>query len=203
MIGRALVVWLLMMAIETIHGVLRNRFLAPLVGDFRARQIGVFIGSALILGVAALTIGWIRPNSERSLLAIGALWLALTLAFEFGLGRTLGRPRAAMLRLRPQPRRIAFDWHGGSGAFALDRGAHTSVYVDRTPMTNRDDEHHQSLVLKLTNDAVIPQPVAPQSEFAPSERLAELARIVSSANATVHIVENLPLDRAIKLAQVL
>ena len=97
MIGRSFAVWLLMMAIETIHGVLRNRLLAPLVGDFRARQIGVFIGSALILGVAALTIGWIRPTSERSLLAIGALWLALTLAFEFGLGRTLGRPWDAML----------------------------------------------------------------------------------------------------------
>jgi hypothetical protein len=28
---------------------------------------------------------------------IGALWLTLTLAFEFGLGRALGRPWAAML----------------------------------------------------------------------------------------------------------
>ena len=97
MIRRALVVWMLMMAIETIHGVLRNRLLAPLVGDFRARQIGVFIGSALILGVAILTIGWIRPTSVRSLVVIGAMWLVLTLAFEFGLGRAHDRPWAAML----------------------------------------------------------------------------------------------------------
>jgi hypothetical protein len=97
MIGRALMVWTLMMAIETVHGVLRNRFLIPLVGDVGSRQIGVLIGSALILGVAILTIGWIRPSSERSLLAIGALWLTLTLAFEFVLGRALGRPWAAML----------------------------------------------------------------------------------------------------------
>lgn len=82
MLARTLLVWLLMMAIETIHGVLRNRFLAPLVGDFRARQIGVFIGSALILGIAVLLIGWIRPNSVRSLLAIGAMWLVLTLALS-------------------------------------------------------------------------------------------------------------------------
>jgi hypothetical protein len=97
MIGRALLVWLLMMAIETIHGVLRNHFLLPVIGDVNSRQIGVLIGSALILAVAILTIGWIRPTSERSLLAIGALWLALTLAFEFGLGRALGRPWDAML----------------------------------------------------------------------------------------------------------
>jgi hypothetical protein len=97
MIGRALVVWFLMMVIETIHGVLRNHFLVPAIGDVGARQIGVLIGSALILGVAILTIGWIHPTSERSLLVIGALWLVLTLAFEFGLGRVLGRPWAAML----------------------------------------------------------------------------------------------------------
>jgi len=97
MIGRALLVWLLMMAVESIHGVLRNRLLAPLAGDFRARQIGVFIGAALILGIAVLLIDWIRPNSERSLVVIGALWLVLTLAFEFGLGRKLERPWGALL----------------------------------------------------------------------------------------------------------
>lgn len=97
MIGRALVVWLLMMAIETIHGVLRNLFLVPVIGDVGSRQIGVLIGSALILGVAILTIGWIRPTSELSLLTIGAMWLALTLAFEIGLGRALGRPWESML----------------------------------------------------------------------------------------------------------
>jgi len=97
MIGRALVVWMLMMAIETIHGVLRNRFLVPVIGDVGSRQIGVLIGSVLILGIAILLIGWIHPTSERSLLAIGVLWLNLTLAFEFGLGLALRRPWAAML----------------------------------------------------------------------------------------------------------
>ena len=97
MIGRALLVWLLMMVIETIHGVLRNHFLVPAIGDVGARQIGVLIGSALILGIAILMIGWIHPTSERSLLAIGAMWLALTLAFEFGVGRALGRSWDAML----------------------------------------------------------------------------------------------------------
>ena len=81
-----------MMAIETVHGVLRNRFLVPVIGDVGARQIGVLIGSALILAIAILLIGWIHPTSERSLLTIGALWLILTLAFEFGLGQRWAAP---------------------------------------------------------------------------------------------------------------
>lgn len=97
MIARAFLVWLLMMVAETIHGVLRKMFLAPLVGDFRARQIGVFIGSLLILGIATALIAWIRPTSIQALTGIGAMWLALTLAFEFGLGLALGRPWEAML----------------------------------------------------------------------------------------------------------
>jgi hypothetical protein len=97
MIERALLVWLLMMAIETAHGVLRNRFLVPVIGAVGAGQIGVLIGSALILAVAILTIGWIHPASERALLTIGALWLFLTLAFEFGLGHALGRSWAGLL----------------------------------------------------------------------------------------------------------
>ena len=94
--ARALLVWLLLMAVETIHGVLRNLFLAPAVGDFQARQIGVFIGSVLILTIAVLTIRWIRPSSVGSTLGIGAFWLMLTLAFEFFLGRALGRSWGAM-----------------------------------------------------------------------------------------------------------
>jgi hypothetical protein len=91
MIGRALLAWLALIAVESVHGVLRNLFLVPVVGDLRARQIGVVIGSALVLGTALVFIRWIRPTSVRATLWIGVLWLVLTLAFEFSLGRVLGR----------------------------------------------------------------------------------------------------------------
>jgi len=80
-----------LIAVETVHGVLRNLFLVPIVGDTRARQIGVVIGSALVLATAFAFIRWMRPASLRAALWIGALWLVLTLAFEFSLGRALGR----------------------------------------------------------------------------------------------------------------
>src|SRR5262245_3265968 len=90
MMGRAILAWLALITVESVHGVLRNLFLVPAVGDLRSRQIGVVIGSALVLGTAWVFIRWIRPASVPATLWIGALWLVLTLAFEFSLGRALG-----------------------------------------------------------------------------------------------------------------
>ncbi len=56
MIARAGLIWTLLMLVETVHGILRSLYLAPVVGDFRARQIGVGIGSLLILVVILLSI---------------------------------------------------------------------------------------------------------------------------------------------------
>jgi hypothetical protein len=83
---RALAVWLILIGVEFVHGILRTSFLVPVVGDFRARQIGVFIGSALILVVACLLVGWLRAPDTKSLLLVGVLWLVLTVAFELGFG---------------------------------------------------------------------------------------------------------------------
>ena len=87
MILRAFAVWLLIVLVETVHGILRTLFLAPLTGDFRARQIGVFTGSLLILAIATLTIRWLRLPTRAQQLQVGALWLAAMVAFEISFGR--------------------------------------------------------------------------------------------------------------------
>jgi hypothetical protein len=84
---RAVTVWLVIILIEFVHGVLRTLFLVPLVGDFKARQIGVFIGSLLILTIAYFFIRWIQAKNTVSLFAVGFVWLVLTLAFELCFGR--------------------------------------------------------------------------------------------------------------------
>ena len=90
---RAFLVWLVLIGVETAHGVLRTRLLVPLVGDLPARQIGVLIGSVLIFGVAYLFIRWIAAPTKHQLLAVGLLWVVLTVLFEIGLGRfVLGLP---------------------------------------------------------------------------------------------------------------
>ena len=86
---RASLVWLLLAIVEIAHGTLRTALLVPIVGDWRARQVGAVVGSLLILAVAVLTIRWIGAQSPRTLLGIGVLWLTLMLTFELAAGRWL------------------------------------------------------------------------------------------------------------------
>jgi hypothetical protein len=78
------------MLLESVHGILRELFVAPVLGDLRARQTGVIVGSALVFAVAWLTSNWLGAQSRRALLRVGALWVALTVVFELTLGRALG-----------------------------------------------------------------------------------------------------------------
>lgn len=95
--SRALLAWLLIVLAETVHGILRQWLLAPAIGDLPARQVGVFVGSAIIFAVAWLTIRWIGARRVREQFAIGAAWVALIVAFEVSLGLALGYSRERML----------------------------------------------------------------------------------------------------------
>ena len=86
LLGKTLVVWLILLIAEFLHGTLRVLFLVPRVGDFRSRQIGVFTGSLLIFVLVYLLAPWFGPLSTRTLFAIGAIWLVLTTLFEFAMG---------------------------------------------------------------------------------------------------------------------
>ena len=91
--ARSVLAWLALMGVETVHGILRTFLLVPLVGDFRARQIGVVIGSVLMVGVTFLLIEWLRVKNRRWLVYVGTVWVALTLLFEIGAGHYIvGRP---------------------------------------------------------------------------------------------------------------
>jgi hypothetical protein len=80
---RAFLVWLVIIAAETVHGIL----LVPIVGDLPARQIDILIGSLMIFAVAYLFIRWIAARTTLQLLGVGLLWVVLTVLFELGLGR--------------------------------------------------------------------------------------------------------------------
>lgn len=89
--ARGAAVWLALVVAETLHGIARTLLLAPHVGDFRARQIAVFSGSALILAIAYATVRWIGARSTRELLTLGLSWLAGMLTFEITFGRWVAR----------------------------------------------------------------------------------------------------------------
>ena len=95
---RSLLIWLVMMLVETVNGTLRNLLLAPAVGDPTARRIGFFTGMLLIFLTALLLIRWPGADSTRSLLMAGLLWAFRTLMFEFAVGSlVLGYSRSRLL----------------------------------------------------------------------------------------------------------
>ena len=87
LLNRAFCVWLLMMLAETVHGVLRSILLVPMIGDFPARQIGVAIGSVIIIAMAFVFSNWLKVESIVGQISIGLFWVIMTVLFEFVLGR--------------------------------------------------------------------------------------------------------------------
>ncbi|MBL8688122.1 MAG: hypothetical protein JNL04_03440 [Rhodospirillaceae bacterium] len=76
------------MILEVGNGLLRKVIVESFVDDLTARQIGVAMGSVMILLVAYLTVGWFHARRRR-LLVVGLIWASLTLAFEIFLGRAV------------------------------------------------------------------------------------------------------------------
>jgi hypothetical protein len=60
--------------------------LVPLVGDKTAGRIGWPVALIIVLFVSWLFIRWIGLTRLRSLLALGAIWAALTFFFEIAIG---------------------------------------------------------------------------------------------------------------------
>lgn len=84
---RGALVWLLIAAAESAHGIARTLYLQPIVGDRPARQIAVASGAAIVLAIAWLAARWIGAATRGQQFAVGLLWLALTIAFDLALGR--------------------------------------------------------------------------------------------------------------------
>lgn len=86
-----------MLLIAIGNGVLREAFLKKYTGNFAAHQLSTL---SLILFFAAY-IAWamkrFAPASSTQALAVGLLWLLLTLAFEFGFGRWQGQSWTTLL----------------------------------------------------------------------------------------------------------
>jgi hypothetical protein len=87
--ARAFAGWLAIVGGEIANGAIRTLFIAPFTGDFTARQISTFTGSALIVAITWRLIAWIRPATTGQAVAIGAMWLLLMVAFELGIGRAV------------------------------------------------------------------------------------------------------------------
>jgi hypothetical protein len=86
-VGRYLLAWFPMILIAVANGALRAAWLVPSLGEHAARQVSTL----LLIALFALYIGYVARRwpiaSSGEALAVGGLWLVLTLLFELGLGR--------------------------------------------------------------------------------------------------------------------
>lgn len=91
MIGRATIVWAGIAVIAVLNGGFRELVLIPRAGETAGRAMSTLMLSVAVLAVTFVTVGWITPDPARDAWGIGALWLAMTLAFEFLAGHYLFR----------------------------------------------------------------------------------------------------------------
>jgi hypothetical protein len=98
MLFRAGVVWFGLLVLAVLNGAFRQAVLVPALGMGPAHILSTAILCVLILTLAAGTIRWIAPRDGGDAWRAGALWLLLTLMFEFLAGHYLfGTPWAELL----------------------------------------------------------------------------------------------------------
>jgi len=89
---RAVLSWLVLLAVAFLNGTLRQLAYPATLGDFAARQVASGVG-AVALGIAMWLLLRRWPIARaRQAWATGALWAGLTVAFEVALVRGSGRP---------------------------------------------------------------------------------------------------------------
>ena len=89
MFGRAALAWLAILVAAILNGAFRDAALVPHLGDPIARALSCLTLSGAIFAVTSLALRWIRPASDADAWSIAAMWLAMTLVFEFGAGHYL------------------------------------------------------------------------------------------------------------------
>ncbi|HPD58127.1 MAG TPA: hypothetical protein P5294_11340 [Smithellaceae bacterium] len=97
MIVRALAIWVIMAVIAVANGFFRVSVLVPRVGEQVGHIISTIMLSCFIAALAWFCIRWLKPQTPAAAMLLGAFWVALTLAFEFGFGHFVAQKSWAEL----------------------------------------------------------------------------------------------------------
>jgi hypothetical protein len=73
------------------NGAFREFALVRIIGKKAAQPLSCFTGSALILAATYLLLPWMGASGNSQYLAVGGLWLLLTLVFEFVFGHYIAK----------------------------------------------------------------------------------------------------------------
>lgn len=93
---KAIVIWLAILGVAVANGALREAILIPYFGKVAGLALSGVLLSGLIIAIAFFTLPWVGVHRGLQLFGVGALWLMLTLAFEFLLGSLQDKSWPAM-----------------------------------------------------------------------------------------------------------
>jgi hypothetical protein len=79
--------WFVLLVAMMANGAFRAGVLQPSFGEDLARQLACLSGIGIVLALTTLFVRRLRGPTSAQLVAVGAFWLGLTVAFELGFGR--------------------------------------------------------------------------------------------------------------------
>ena len=86
-IGRIFLTWLLFTPLAILNGIARNSLYQPIIGELAAHQVSTVIGSLAFIALAYVMMHKQFAGMEtKTLVAIGATWVLMTITFEFLFG---------------------------------------------------------------------------------------------------------------------
>jgi len=88
-VRRYVLAWVAMLGIAIANGALRQTTFGKVLPELRAHQLSTLIGAVVIGAFIWVVIQRWPPSSSREAIAIGLVWVSLTVAFEFFMGLVL------------------------------------------------------------------------------------------------------------------
>lgn len=89
--GVYLLAWLGMMVLAIVNGAVREYWMAPRMSALAAHQCSTLLLLALLFLYGHLLFSRVPLSSAGQAILVGGCWVLLTLAFECGVGRLVGK----------------------------------------------------------------------------------------------------------------
>ena len=91
-------VWVLMAVLAVLNGIFREIVLIPRIGSYPGHVLSTGLLVLAILAVSALFFGWVPIRyTQVQLVLMGAVWVVMTVGFEFLVGYAEGTPVSVTL----------------------------------------------------------------------------------------------------------
>jgi hypothetical protein len=92
-----LVAWLVFMITAVINGTFRVSQLQLAMSEYRAHLVSTLLLCLALLIEISVFLELVGDYSQGWLIALGVMWMLMTLVFEFGFGRLMGQSWATLL----------------------------------------------------------------------------------------------------------